>query len=300
MIYVTEGHESGIGLEIFLKSFLLLTREEKKLIRLVVKKADLQKNFISLSLNPKLFNDLTIIDNIESTRFSSTNSLLTTLSMIKGDDIMITLPTSKDQLILKNVNQAGYTEFFRTYFKNKNISMTFKALSQNVLLITDHIPLKKVADEITADLIYKKVDLTLTHSKKFFLPFDEVIFSGINPHAGENGILGHEEKEINTAISELQNNHGSIFKGPFSGDILHHHQDNSKNQLFVYMYHDQGLGQFKSRYGLIGLNITFGLPFLRLSVDHGTAFELYGKNKANISGMLYLLKTCFEVINVNQ
>ena len=64
------------------------------------------------------------------------------------------------------------------------------------------------------------------------------------------------------------------------------------------MYHDQGLAQFKSMYGLIGLNITLGLPFLRLSVDHGTAFDLYGKNKANVSGMLFLLKQAFEVISV--
>lgn len=300
MIYVTQGHESGIGLEIFLKSFLLLSREEKKLIRLVVDKQDLVKNLSDLNLNAKIFHELIIIENTKSTNFSSTNSLLTALNLITKDDILVTLPTSKDQLLFENKNQAGYTEFFRSYFGNQNISMTFKGLTQNVLLITDHIPLKDITKKITPKVIKEKVQITLNNFKKYFFSFDEVIFSGINPHAGENGILGDEEKYIKEAMSNLVKNYGNIFSGPFSGDTLHHHHRPEKHQLFVYMYHDQGLAQFKSQYGLIGLNITLGLPFLRLSVDHGTAFDLYGKNKANISGMLYLFKQAFEVVSVNQ
>ncbi|MDO9181579.1 MAG: 4-hydroxythreonine-4-phosphate dehydrogenase PdxA [Bacteriovorax sp.] len=300
MIYVTQGHESGIGLEIFLKSFLLLSTEEKSLVRLIVSCDDLKKNLADLNLNLKSFSDLILIENIKSTALSSTNSLLTALSLIKPEDILITLPTSKDQLVLNNKNQAGYTEFFRSYFKNANISMTFKGLSQNILLITDHIPLKDVTNIISSNLIKQKVIVTLENFKKYFFSFDEVIFAGINPHAGENGILGDEEIHIKNAIIDLENNYGSIFTGPYSGDTLHHYLNKQKNQLLVYMYHDQGLAQFKSQYGLIGLNITLGLPFLRLSVDHGTAFDLYGKNKANVSGMLYLLKQAFEVMSVNQ
>jgi 4-hydroxythreonine-4-phosphate dehydrogenase len=149
-------------------------------------------------------------------------------------------------------------------------------------------------------LIINKLQITLDNFKKYFFPFNEVILAGINPHAGENGILGDEEKHIKSAITELEKSYGKIFKGPVSGDTLHYLHDSTKNQLLVYMYHDQGLTQFKSQYGLIGLNITLGLPFLRLSVDHGTAFELYGKNKANISGMLYLFKQAFEVMSVNK
>jgi 4-hydroxythreonine-4-phosphate dehydrogenase len=300
MIYVTQGHQVGIGLEIFLKSFLLLSREEKKSIRLVVNKLDLEQNLFDLNLNSKMFHDLIIIENTKSTTFSSTDSLLTALNLIQKDDILVTLPTSKDQLIFNNKNQAGYTEFFRSYFGNKNISMTFKGLAQNILLITDHIPLKDITTKITAKVIEEKIQITLENFEKYFYAFDEVVFSGINPHAGENGILGDEEKVITEAMNTLTKSYGSIFSGPFSGDTLHHHHRPDSHQLFVYMYHDQGLAQFKSQYGLIGLNITLGLPFLRLSVDHGTAFNLYGKNKANISGMLYLFKQAFEVMSVNQ
>lgn len=300
MIYVTQGHEAGIGLEIFLKSFILLSHEEKKEIRLVVSKSDLSKNLTDLKLSPKLFKDLKIVENIESTKFSSTNSLITALALITPKDILVTLPTSKDQLIFKGISCAGYTEFFRAYYQNTNISMTFKGLTQNVLLITDHIPLKEVTNQITAELIQNKVQLTLDNFKKYFYQFNDVIFSGINPHAGENGILGNEEIHIKTAMVNLEKGYGSLFKGPFSGDTLHHYLDSSKKQLFVYMFHDQGLAQFKSQHGLIGLNITLGLPFLRLSVDHGTAFDLYGKNKANVTGMLFLFQQAFEVIKCHQ
>lgn len=298
MIYVTQGHESGIGIEIFLKSFLLLSKEEKKLICLVVSKADFNKNLFDLKLSPGLFKDLNLIENVEVSNFSSTNSLLTALSYVGEKDILVTLPTSKNQLILNNKNQAGYTEFFRSYYGNKNISMTFKCQAQNVLLITDHISLKEVTKNISSELIEQKIKITLDNFKKYFYEFDEVIFSGINPHAGEDGILGNEEHHIKTAMVNLTKSYGSIFRGPFSGDTLHHYHDRSKKQLFAYMYHDQGLAPFKLQYGLIGLNITLGLPFLRLSVDHGTAFDLYGKNKANVSGMLFLLKQAFEVISV--
>lgn len=298
MIYITQGHESGIGLEIFLKSFLLLSKSEKNLVRLVVSKKDLLKNFQDLRLSQDLFKDLVLVENEETTQFSSTNSLLTALKLITENDILVTLPTSKDQLILNGVSCAGYTEFFRAFYANPNISMTFKGLGQNVLLITDHIALKEVTKKITTSLIEHKTEITLKYFKKYFYPFDDVIFSGINPHAGENGLLGDEEKMIKEAMIKLEKSYGSIFHGPYSGDTLHHQVDGNKKQLFVYMYHDQGLAQFKSQYGLIGLNITLGLPFLRLSVDHGTAFNLYGKNKANISGMLFLFKQAFEVISV--
>ncbi len=298
MIYVTQGHEVGIGLEIFLKSFLLLTIEEKNKIRLITSTADLSKNIHDLKLNINIFKELQIIENKISTPYSSSNSLLTALELITENDVLITLPTSKDQLIYKNKKLAGYTEFFRFYYNNKNIAMTFKSTAQHTLLITDHVALKDVPKNITCEKIKHKVKITLDNFRKYFYQFDEVVFSGINPHAGENEILGNEEIHIKKAIIELEKEYGFIFKGPYSGDTLHHHVNNNKKQLFVYMYHDQGLVQFKWLNGIIGLNITFGLPFLRLSVDHGTAFDLYGKNRANYSGMLFLFKQAFEVINV--
>lgn len=300
MIYVTQGHEKGIGLEIFLKSFLMLSHDQQKEIALVCSSKDFAQNLNDLGLKKETFSNLKCIPNEDVSGFSSTDSLLTSLKLMSPKDILVTLPTSKDQLKFNGKNMAGYTEFFRSFYNNKNIAMTFKGLHQNVLLITDHLPLKNVASSITEELIVEKLCLTLDNFNKYFFAFEEVIFAGINPHAGENGILGDEEKHIRSAITKLEKTYGKIFKGPVSGDTLHYVEDKAKKQLMVYMFHDQGLPQFKSQYGLIGLNVTLGLPFLRLSVDHGTAFELYGKNKANITGMLYLLKNCFEVSRVNK
>lgn len=296
MIYITQGHERGIGLEIFLKSFLTLSSSEKKAITLVVNADDLETNYRDLNLPKNLFKDLKLLAVDTHPQLpASTTTLLKALEVIGSDDILVTLPTSKDQLILNNKNMAGYTEFFRSYYGNQNISMTFKGIDQNVMLVTDHIALKDVPSAITKDLIVEKTTTTLNFFKKYFFEFEEVIFSGINPHAGENGILGNEEKVITEAISELQQVTAVKMQGPYSGDTLHMLKDHHKKQLFIYMFHDQGLAPFKSHYGLIGLNISMGLPFLRLSVDHGTAFALYGKNKASISGMMFLLKQAFEV-----
>ena len=297
MIYVTQGHEKGIGLEIFLKSYLMLSKQERQQVTLVVSEKDLNSNFADLDFKKENFKDLNLIHPKDVPGIpSSTTSLMETMKITEVDDILVTLPTSKDQLLYDDKYFAGYTEFFRYFFRNSNISMTFRGISQNVLLITDHVALKNVTKVITKELIVEKTNTTLTFFKKYFGEFDEVIFSGINPHVGENGILGSEDKIIYAAIDDLKREHILKFSGPYSGDTLHMHHDYSKRQLFVYMYHDQGLAQFKAMHGLIGLNISMGLPFLRLSVDHGTAFDLYGKNKANATGLMFLFKQAFEVM----
>lgn len=296
MIYVTQGHEKGIGLEIFLKAFLLLSKQEKSEVTLIANQKDLEKNISDLKFSKNNFKDLIIMNPVSDEKLpSSTTSLLHALKIIKPTDILVTLPTSKDQLIYNNVNMAGYTEFFRSYYKNSHIAMTFKGIDQNVLLITDHVSLSDVTKVITKELIVEKTNTTIEFYKKYFSTFDEIIFSGINPHVGENGILGNEDFIIKDAIDDLKKKHILSFGGPYSGDTLHMHQSLNKKQLFVYMYHDQGLAQFKAHHGLIGLNISMGLPFLRLSVDHGTAFDLYGKNKANATGLIFLFKQAFEV-----
>lgn len=301
MIYVTQGHEKGIGLEIFLKSFLMLSRDERKYITLITVAEDLKTNLKDLKLDESLFKDLNTIKVQNNNTPSSSSTLLKALELITAQDILVTLPTSKDQLIYNGASFAGYTELFRFYFQNANIAMTFKGIKQDVVLVTDHVALSKVTSTITKDLIVNKVKTTLEFFQKYFYNFEEVIFAGINPHVGENGILGNEDQCIFEAIKILKQGHPQKFKGPYSGDTLHTQHNENIKQLFVYMFHDQGLAPFKSKFGFVGLNISMGLPFLRLSVDHGTAFDLYGKNQGDITGCLHLLKTALEVNHhVNQ
>lgn len=298
MIYVTQGHEKGIGLEIFFKSFLLLPQNQKKQITLIATKSSYTQNIKDLGFDPKNFKELNILfcDQQDGPTPSSA-SLIRALKVINPSDILVTLPTSKDQLVLDNQNKAGYTEFFRDYYHNPDIAMTFKSHDDYVLLISDHIPLKDVTTFITEKTIIEKTKICIDFYKKYFTAFDEVLFSGINPHVGEGGILGSEDSIILPAINKLKGFYPKIiFNGPYSGDTLHVYENKNNKQLSVYMHHDQALAKFKAIHGLIGLNISMGLPFLRLSVDHGTAFDLYGKNKANSLSMSYLFREAFKVV----
>ncbi|OUR92965.1 hypothetical protein A9Q84_20875 [Halobacteriovorax marinus] len=306
MIYVAQGHEQAIGIEVFLKSFSLLNSVQQKNFSFIAFKETLVTHLNELKIHYKfengfLFfngNKLKVIEPDQLNVPESSASLITILRLICSEDILLTLPTSKDQLILNEKMCKGYTEFLRKKFQESNLCMVFKAFESSTLLISDHIPLKDVPKFITKEIIVKKCQMTLENFKKYFYPLEEIIFSGINPHCGEGGLLGHEDQVIDEAIIELKKEFKINFLGPVSGDTLHFHNNNLKKQLKVYMFHDQGLPVFKDKFKTIGLNITLGLPFLRMSVDHGTAFDLYGKDKADYSGCYYMLKESIKIHDV--
>jgi len=295
MIHITQGHERSISIEVLLKSLLLIHPRKTN------NKLTLYANSDTLVENAKLLN-LAITVNKDSVdfhghslRFSSigsspipqsTTALLAALKIIKKDDILVTLPTSKDQLELDNLNPLGHTEFLRQYYKLPNLPMFFYSKNLKVLLLSDHISLKSVPKYLNSSSIIDKVQKCLDGYKKFFGKIDEVIFTGVNPHAGEGGLLGDEEKELYKAISILSKANTYIrFLGPIPGDTAHTKLSPKKIQIVIYSFHDQGLPYFKATQNFFGINTTFGLPFLRLSPDHGTALELWGKNKANPLGL---------------
>ena len=292
MIYVSQGHENSISLEIYFKSFLMLSRRERKQFILVVDKNVLNYQIKYLKLDPILYSLQCLF--IEGQRPLSTLSLEKCLEKMTYKDVLITLPTSKDQLLFEGNPTTGHTDFFRRRFENKSIAMTFLGGEDLVLLMTEHMPLRDVAEEITEELIFAKTRIVLQEWKRYFYPVEEVFFSGINPHAGENGLLGKEDIRIVGAIKKLRKEFSVKFSGPFSADGLSM-QKKGKNSMMVYMYHDQALCFFKERHGFFGLNITLGLPFLRFSVDHGTAFDLYGKNRAYYLGCFHLLKEALSI-----
>ncbi|MBF0363557.1 MAG: 4-hydroxythreonine-4-phosphate dehydrogenase PdxA [Oligoflexia bacterium] len=327
MIYVSQGHQLSIGLEIFIKSFLLLNQSQQSFFTLICFKKSLEQTLATLKIDfdfkhsnvyflthkkislKCVFLDKSAVEvdlDIDQDLPQSTLTLLHAIELTSKDptkNILLTLPTSKDQLILNGEKCKGYTEFFRSLYNNPNIPMLFYAENKYVLLVTDHIPLNEVSKKINSSLIHQKVWITINDLYKYFkVNINRVIFAGINPHAGEDGLLGSEEKEIRSAmesLTSLASSNNSLkniqLLGPYSGDVLTFYQQQNSNDLLVYMFHDQGLSYFKSHYGFIGLNISLGLPFLRMSVDHGTAFELYGKNCANYLGALYLLNKALSL-----
>lgn len=297
MIYVSQGHERGVGLEIFLKSFLCLSKNHRSDFILVVNKIDLEQTLSTLKFNYTFsasilsFEGVNLACSFIETNINLPNSTISLnyiLNSIGREDILLTLPTSKDQLVdvdkLTKLN--GHTEYFRHYYSNNSIPMTFISPNMNALLLTDHIDIKDVFSHLSVDFIIDKVQTVL---KSFPRKVNELIFTGINPHCGEAGLISNDDKVIEDAVEVIRKSLPNLkVKGPLPADTIHF-QGIDSNKLIIYAFHDQGLAPFKLANGLTGINTTFGLPFLRVSVDHGTAFDLYGKNQANYHGMLYLL-----------
>lgn len=298
MIFVTSGYEQGIGLEVFLKALSETDRASLKNFHLFVSKNQLLATIKLCQLPVEMENEsIKINGSVVKTTFLNshdskpltTRSLELALDKMSNQDILLTLPTKKNQLILKNKPKKGYTEYLREFYKNTNLAMNFLSPEDNVLLLTDHIPLSLVESSITENLILNKLEITLKNFPKNRV-IKEVFFSGINPHCGEDGMMGTVDMLLLNTIKKLREIHPQIlFHDPKAGDTLYfNHKDNS--QLFVFAFHDQGLAPFKLKNGLIGINLTLGLPFKRISVDHGTAPDIFGKNCADYKGMLYLLK----------
>jgi 4-hydroxythreonine-4-phosphate dehydrogenase len=288
MILVTQGHEKSIALEIFFKSYSCLPHDKKKLITLYTVRKSLEDNLEKLSI-PYTINDdqLTFFGQSLRCHFvtvkttDTSDCMLAALKNIRKGDLLFTLPSTKAEFILEGKIVNGHTEFLRQFYKLPDLSMFFFSDRLKILLTTDHLPLSQVASSINSRLICSKVAKTLEH-----FSFREVRISGINPHSGEGGLLGTEDHLIGSAVNELKALYPNIvFTGPIAGDSLHHFQ--SPTTLLVYMFHDQGLSMFKSQAQGFSINCTLGLPFHRLSVDHGTALDLFGKNEVNYQSCLY-------------
>lgn len=296
MIYVTQGHEKGIGLEVFLKSFTCLSKEYQDQFILIASRETLKQQMYQLDLKISLKDEFITINNsklnilyTENTPLpATTQSLCLALERLQSTDILLTLPSSKDQFVFKGKIVNGHTEYFREYYHKSEIGMNFLADNTNILLLSDHIAIDEVTSYLSEELITRKLEQSIK-ALSGFRKLREVFFSGINPHCGEEGLISDSDQVLTKCINKLSQRYPHIrFNPMMSGDTLHFKMKDHE-QLFVYAFHDQGLAPFKLKYGLTGINFTSGLPFKRVSVDHGTSFDLYGKNKANYLGMLFLL-----------
>lgn len=223
----------------------------------------------------------------------STLAIEAALEFIGKDNqhLLFTLPTIKEDI--KDVRFArkkflGHTEFLRARFDNENLGMFFSSPRLNVLLLTDHLALKDVPASLTPKLFFGRLNTSLRSLRSLEPNISRVLVAGLNPHAGEGGLLGKEENRLLAALKKVRMS-GMNISGFYPADSLMNEWKNEQD-LLVYPHHDQGLAGFKSLMGTLGANITLGLPFVRLSVDHGTAFSLYGKNIADPRGALYCLR----------
>lgn len=205
--------------------------------------------------------------------------------------LLLTLPISKESWSFANIKYKGHTEFLRDSFNADDVVMLFFGKHFKIGLLSTHIPLQEVINHVNLNAIKNKILIIREFFSKYFVIDPRIGILGINPHAGENGIIGNEENIIKRVISDLKDTN---LVGPLVPDAFWM----TKCDVYLAMYHDQGLAPFKIIHGFRGSNLTIGLPILRLSVSHGTAFDAIKYNlPINMEGFLYnieLIKTILK------
>ncbi len=209
------------------------------------------------------------------------------LSIDKKVDAVVTAPISKEAWHASGMFFMGHTELIAKMTKAKHFSMMFFNGPFRLILATIHQPLRKVPDLITKSRVIQTGITGIQTLKKYFkIKNPHLAIAGLNPHAGEGGIIGTEErKSITPAIKYLSIRKKIKVSGPFPPDTLFAKAIKGKFDLILCMYHDQGLIPFKMLALHSGVNVTAGIPIIRTSPDHGTAFHLAGKNQANPGSM---------------
>ena len=210
----------------------------------------------------------------------------------KKADALVTLPIHKEAWMLAGIKYKGHTDMLRDYFK-KDAIMMLGCPKMFVALYTEHIPLKEVVSHITKD---KLLSFFLDLNKS--IPNKKFAVLGLNPHAGDNGVLGDEERVIEDAIKEANSIIGNqLFFGAVVPDTAFTPHFRASFTHFVAMYHDQGLAPLKALYFDESINVSLNLPIVRTSVDHGTAFDIAYMKKVSTLSYENAIKSAIEFID---
>ncbi|HEX3034279.1 MAG TPA: 4-hydroxythreonine-4-phosphate dehydrogenase PdxA [Thermodesulfobacteriota bacterium] len=212
-------------------------------------------------------------------------------------DAVVTAPISKESIHLAGSKYPGHTEMLRDLTGASNVAMMFEGGRFRVVLVTIHCALSEVPRLITKDRVLSTIELTnesLIHL--FGIKEPKIVVCGLNPHAGEAGAFGNEESlHIIPAIEEARRR-GINATGPLPADTLFYYANQGKWDAVVAMYHDQGLIPFKMLSFDDGVNVTLGLPIVRTSPDHGTAYDIAWKGRANPSSMIAAIKVAIRLV----
>ncbi len=316
LIVITCGDVSGIGPEVLAKSlnepairdssanFLIIGPEN------IIKK-ELQTHYKNYDITQiKTFNNInqitvlekiSILDytnneliNIEKGKLSTVSgkwsysfvNTATELALNKKASAIVTAPINKDAWSKAGVVAKGHTELLAEKSNVSKFAMAFYTEDLKVTLVTTHLPIHQISTNLSTEKILDKILLSNNFLKQLGIENPLIAVCGLNPHAGEEGLLGNEESLIiNPAIVKAQKL-GINAVGPYPADtVFYTALTNKKIDMIVSMYHDQALAPLKLIHFHDAVNVTLGLPFIRTSPDHGTAFDIAGKNIANHHSM---------------
>lgn len=309
-IHISIGDPSGIGPEIVVKALKSLKEINSIFVihsnKKVLEKSSLQSlDFIKKDYSSEITEAGIYIKEIDSPIDFELGKISKIAGKIAGDsitsacksckkgDFLITAPINKEALNLAGFHYQGHTEMLEDLTKSKEVFMSFFGVI-NTLLLTTHIPLKDVITRIASkDFVYNKILNSYEYIKQILGEDVRAVIAGLNPHAGENGLMGDEEFVIIDALKRLESEHNIKIDGPLPSDTLFATYLTGKYNFVYSLYHDQALIPVKTFFMDKSLNMTLGLPFIRVSPDHGTAFDIAGTDCADYKPMLF----CIDFIN---
>jgi 4-hydroxythreonine-4-phosphate dehydrogenase len=321
VIGISVGDLNGIGIELIIKTFsdsritelctpvIFASNKVINFYRKLMPEVNINYNNIKeiSKANPKQLNILSVWEeDVEITPGQATEiggkygvlSLQAAVSALKAKEIdaLVTAPLNKNTMQSGDFNFTGHTPYLKEAFKADEVLMLMVAENMKVALLTEHVAIGDVAKNITKEQIIKKISILKTSLKKDFgIDRPKIAVLGLNPHAGDGGLVGREEKEIiRPAVLEAKKNDSTVL-GPYSADAFFARGSHEKFDAVLAMYHDQGLIPFKSLAIGEGTNFTAGLSVIRTSPDHGTAFDIAGKNLADESSFRQAIFTAMDI-----
>ena len=306
-IAITTGDVNGVGAEVTLKALNRLQLPEDKVVIVSNRKI---LDFYGKTDIPYEVAEVPFEGKIEVGRVTSDSGEFSFRCLRKVCEInpkaIVTAPVAKSAMHMAGHIFNGQTEVLQKYLAHngQHAEMLFVANDFRVLLLTRHCALKDVC--MTEDLIYKKVfDLALVMREKFKVSNPKFALCGLNPHAGEDGIIGREELDVMFPVVEKLRKDGILITNPLPADTLfieagkcYNAQKKLPYDCYISPYHDQGLIPIKTVAGYGTVNMTIGLDVIRTSPGHGTAFDIAGKNIADETGMVAAIRSALEVSGI--
>ncbi len=305
-IGITIGDVNGIGPEVALKAinrgrwapdveFVILGSEEMiraqaKTMKLPVsRKISFQALETAVKWNPGKIR-------VDASRLAAEAIRTAVKGCLSGElDAMVTAPICKEGFHKAGINVPGHTEYLAELTNTKNFGMMLMGGGLRVMLVTRHLPISKVPKALNKQTIVDHIQLTGEALKLFGMKNGKIGVCGLNPHAGDGGIIGREEIDlINPAIRAARKK-GYKVSDAVPADTIFYEALRGDYEAVVAMYHDQGLGPLKMIGFDEGVNVTLGLPIIRTSPDHGTAFGIAGKNQASPQSMKYAIKLAIDM-----
>jgi 4-hydroxythreonine-4-phosphate dehydrogenase len=225
-------------------------------------------------------------------------SLIAASEALKDKKIegLVTAPIHKKNIQSDIFSFTGHTPYLKHLFGLKDVLMLMSSENFRVGLVTEHVPVSEIVKFITREAILSKLNILKDSLvRDFGIDKPRIAVLGLNPHAGDEGLIGREEEDIiKPAIKDAK--HNMLVFGPYSADAFFARNQQQKFDAVLAMYHDQGLIPFKSLAFGEGFNFTAGLPAIRTSPDHGTAFDIAGKNKADNGSFLSAIYGCLDIV----